>query len=176
MSETDLMDIKQLVVIDILNLIAGGMKAKAACQEKGISYDTFNRYLAENREIKDAFIAGRRSQVLEQYSGLVARRANVIDKLMEAVDLKLQAESVSISDLVQIEKDLRAITSTVELQLGILQGADAIGASSDALIDAPTVTFHRAPHRITRQTVTLDFEKPSEPEQPVVIDLPSDGS
>ena len=163
--DTDLAEIKDLTMIDILSLIAGGAKKKDACASKGISEMTFDRWLAVNKDARDAFISKVRAQIDDRYSQVTTTTGMVIDALVEKIRKRITDDEISISELMEFYKYLTSISGPMELQLGVLKSDDQVGASAELIISGPVL--REGHHKITKTTVTMDFDVT---EDPLVVD------
>lgn len=152
------MEIKKIAVVDILSAISTGVTKKEACHLAGISVTTFDRYLAEHKDMVPEFVTAMRQQVQARYSNIATTRMAILDKLITKVELRATSDDVSIEELFMLEKELGRIQDTVEKQLGILDSVDRPAASAEAMLTLPTVQLRPGTHRIVQRTVTLDFD------------------
>ncbi len=153
--------IKDLPIINALGYMASGLKKNAACDKAGISVSTFDRAIAQNKNLVIEFVNITRGKLQETYSEIVTARALVRQKALD----KLTEEylnNLSVDELLMLDGTLGKLQGSVEQQLSFVGGPETGSEPAKKVLDVdtsviPAPTLRPAVQRVIQRDVTTEI-------------------
>ncbi len=116
-------EIRALTITHVLELMVAGQDKKSACKEAGISYKTFDRFLAKHPDTRSEFVRGQQEELLAKYAEISEANRLAVDRLirMAQTGVSESGEPLQARDLIALQKQLTAILESLEAQMGITE-------------------------------------------------------
>lgn len=161
---------KDLVVIQILALISGGLSKAKACKQFDLAVNTFDARLKAKPDILAEFMLSEKQRLSRLFRDITeARESLLIDLIVEAKN----ADGLKMSDKLALDKRLTAVQERMERELGFVPEEPDEGGNDPDIQDAMAQDFIKklkGGPKLKKATsiTTLEFE--SDEQEPEIIE------
>ena len=158
--DNPLQEVKDLVIVRALALIATGSSKKEACEICQISTTTFDRITTARPELITSFVAREHGKIQEMYEQIGSAHQQTVEMLLR----DSASEDLKVSERLAIELRLRELQGIVERQL-VLTQAEIVPVPGGKLPDdaasafLKTLTGPKLRKATSVTTVEFDYEE-----------------